>query len=141
MKQDLEHLKLLAIFHYVVAGMTALFACIPFIHFFVGLALVTGALGETDAEAQPIGIFFMVFAGLFILTGWTLAALIAYAGRSLQTRQRYTYCLVMAGVECIMMPFGTVLGVFTIIVLMRDSVKELFGRPVALEVAPHADHD
>jgi hypothetical protein len=141
MKQDLEHLKLLAIFHYVVAGMTALFACIPFIHFFMGLALVTGALGETDAEAQPIGIFFMVFAGLFILTGWTLAALIAYAGRSLQTRQRYTYCLVMAGVECIMMPFGTVLGVFTIIVLMRDSVKELFGRPVALEVAPHADHD
>ncbi len=25
------------------------------------------------------------------------------------------------------MPFGTVLGVFTIIVLMRDSVKQLFS--------------
>jgi hypothetical protein len=33
----------------------------------------------------------------------------------------------MAGIECIFMPVGTVLGVFTIIVLMRDSVKELFG--------------
>ena len=129
MKQDLEHLKLLAIFHYVVAGMTALFACIPFIHFFMGLALATGAL-DADPEAQPIGIGIMVFAGFFILAGWTLAALIAFAGRSLQTRQRYTYCLVMAGVECIMMPFGTVLGVFTIIVLMRDSVKELFGKAV-----------
>ncbi len=72
----------------------------------------------------------MVFAGLFIVAGWTLAVLTAYAGRSLQTRKRYTYCLVMAGVECIFMPFGTVLGVFTIIVLMRDTVKELFGQNV-----------
>ncbi len=33
----------------------------------------------------------------------------------------------MAGVACMFMPFGTVLGVFTIIVLLRDSVKELFS--------------
>ena len=130
MKQDLEHLKLLAIFHYVVAGMAALFACIPFIHFFMGLALATGAL-DADPEAQPIGIGLMIFAGLFILAGWTLAALIAFAGRSLQTHKRYTYCLVMGGVECMFMPFGTVLGVFTIIVLMRDTVKEVFGQPAA----------
>ena len=136
MNQDSEHLKLLAIFHYVVAGLMALFACIPFIHFFMGLALATGTFPDTDPEAQPIGIFIMVFAGLFILAGWSLAVLIAYAGRSLQARRRYTYCLVMAGVECIFMPFGTVLGVFTIIVLMRDSVKEMFGRPVAPLPAP-----
>ena len=127
MKQDLEHIKLLAIFHYVVAGMTALFACIPLIHFFVGLALASGSFEANDPEAQTIGVFLMAFAGLFILAGWTLAILIAYAGRSLHTHKRYTYCLVMAGVECIFIPFGTVLGVFTIIVLMRDSVKELFG--------------
>ena len=139
MSQDSEHLKLLSIFHYVVAAMTALFACIPFIHFFMGLALATGAFPDTDPEAQPVGIFIMVFAGLFILAGWALAVLIAYAGRSLQTRRRYTYCLVMAGVECIFMPFGTVLGVFTIIVLMRDSVKELFGRPAAIQTAPTPD--
>jgi len=141
MSQDSEHLKLLSIFHYVVAAMTALFACIPFIHFFMGLALATGAFPDTDPEAQPVGIFIMIFAGLFILAGWALAALIAYAGRSLQTRRCYTYCLVMAGVECIFMPFGTVLGVFTIIVLMRDSVKELFGRPAALQPVPTPDSE
>jgi hypothetical protein len=130
MHQNSEHLKLLAIFHYVVAGMTALFACIPLLHFFMGLALTTGALSDGDPEAQTIGIFFMVFAGLFIVAGWTLGVLIAYAGRCLQTRRRYLYCLVMAGVECIFMPFGTVLGVFTIIVLMRDAVKEMFGQAV-----------
>jgi hypothetical protein len=32
----------------------------------------------------------------------------------------------MAGVMCIFMPFGTVLGVFTLIVLLRPSVKPLF---------------
>ena len=136
MSQDSEHLKLLAIFHYVVAGITALFACIPFLHFFMGLALTTGAFPDTDPEAQAVGVFIMVFAGLFIVAGWTLAALIAYAGRSLQKRTRYLYCLVMAGVECIFMPFGTVLGVFTIIVLMRDSVKEMFGQTSAPLPAP-----
>ena len=136
MSQDSEHLKLLAIFHYVVAGITALFACIPFLHFFMGLALTTGAFPDTDPEAQAVGVFIMVFAGLFIVAGWTLAALIAYAGRNLQTRRRYTFCLVMAGVECIFMPFGTVLGVFTIIVLMRDSVKEMFGQTSAPLPAP-----
>ena len=95
MNQDSEHLKLLAIFHYVVAGMTALFACIPFLHFFMGLAMATGTFPDTDPEVRPVGIFLMVFAGLFILAGWTLAALIVYAGRSLQTRRRYLYCLVM----------------------------------------------
>jgi hypothetical protein len=132
MNQDLEHLKLLSIFHYVAAGMAALFACIPFIHFFMGLAFATGAFAETGTEARPVGLVIMAIAGFVILAGWTFAALVAVAGRSLQKRQRYTFCLVMAGVECIFMPVGTVLGVFTIIVLVRDSVKQLFGRPVAV---------
>jgi hypothetical protein len=39
--------------------------------------------------------------------------------------------LVIAAVECIFFPFGTVLGVLTIIVLMRPSIKSLFGVPSA----------
>lgn len=127
MDKDLEHLKLLWIFHYVDAGMTAVISCIPFLHFFMGLALATGTFPDTDPEAKSIGIVIMVIAGIFIIAGWTLAILIAFAGRSLQTRKRYTYCLVMAGINCIFIPIGTVLGVFTIIVLSRDSVKALFG--------------
>jgi hypothetical protein len=126
MSQDEEHLRLLSIFHYVVAGIIALFSCIPLIHFFVGLAMATGALDDQPAEIQMFGIFFMLFAGAFILGGWATAALVFIAGRNLAAHTRYTYCLVMAGVECIFMPFGTVLGVFTIIVLVRESVKRLF---------------
>jgi len=36
----------------------------------------------------------------------------------------------VAAVECIFMPFGTVLGVFTIIVLNRPSIKALFQQEV-----------
>ena len=125
MNRDLEHLKLLSIFHYVAAGMMALVACIPFLHFFMGLGLATGAFGDADPETRPIGFVIMLFAFLFIFAGWALAALTAFAGRSLAQRRRYTFCLVMGGIECLFMPVGTVLGVFTIIVLVRDSVKEL----------------
>ncbi len=129
MNQDSEHLKILSIFHYVVAGIAALFACIPFFHFFMGLAMVAGWFPDSDGDRVMgmLGLFFMVFAGLFILAGWTFAAALFIAGRKLAGRRSYTFCLVMAGIACVFMPFGTVLGVFTILVLMRPSVKELFG--------------
>lgn len=131
--QDAEQLRLLSIFHYVVAGLAALFACIPLFHLFFGIAMVTGwgDFAHQDPVAGVMGWFFIVFAALFILFGWAFAACLAFAGRFLAQRRRYTYCLVMAGVACMFMPFGTVLGVFTILVLVRESVKELFERGAA----------
>ena len=128
-KQDLEHLKLLSIFHYVVAGLAALFACIPLLHLFFGIAMVTGweTLGDSDPMTGFMGWFFIAFSSVFILSGWAFAVCLFLAGRYLSQQRRYTFCLVMAGLACMFMPFGTVLGVFTIIVLLRDSVKELFG--------------
>ncbi len=40
MNQDLDHLRLLAIFHYVVAGLAALVACFPLIHLVMGLVFI-----------------------------------------------------------------------------------------------------
>ena len=56
--------------------------------------------------------------------------LLAVAGRRLAQRRSYMFCMVMAGVACMLTPVGTVLGVFTIIVLNRPSVRRLFGRPM-----------
>ena len=131
--QDAEHLRLLSIFHYVVAGMQALFACFPIIHFVIGaLSFIGmgpfGKPGEGRLPGMLFGGFFMLFAGGFILAGWSLAVCLVVAGKSLRQRKRYTFCLVVAGIEAAMcMPFGTVLGVFTIIVLLRPSVKAEFG--------------
>ena len=130
--QDTEHLRLLSIFHYVVAGLQGLFACFPVLHFAIGAVLVFLPEQLNDGKAGPppvlVGWFFMLFAGAWILVGLTLAACIAIAGRNLAQRRRYLFCLVMAGVEAATcMPLGTVLGVFTILVLMRPTVKEAFG--------------
>jgi hypothetical protein len=129
--RDEEHLRLLTIFHYVCAGMAALFACLPIFHLIFGLVMVLRPEVFGSGKNQPpqfFGWFFVIFAGMFILAGWTFAVLLAWAGRCLSRRKRYTFCLVVAGVACLFMPFGTVLGVFTIIVLVRPSVKELFGQ-------------
>ena len=69
--QDAEHLKLLSIFHYIVAGLAALFACLPFLHLLIGVAMVTGWHGFADQDpmAGVMGWFFIVFAGVFILAG------------------------------------------------------------------------
>ena len=48
-------------------------------------------------------------------------------GNRLKNHTNYTYCLVVDAIACTFVPFGTVLGVFTIIVLVRPSVKALFG--------------
>ncbi len=130
MSQDEEQLKLLSIFHYVVGGLAGLFALLPIVHLVFGLMIVFSP--ETfpgkpgDSPPALLGWFFVGIALAAILFGLALAASIVVAGRSLAKQTRYTYCLVVAGIECMFMPFGTVLGVFTIVVLMRESVKPLF---------------
>jgi hypothetical protein len=123
-----EHLRLLTIFHYVVAGLAALFACFPLLHLSVGIAMVTGALGNGDAgPPAAFGWFFVIVSAVFILGGWALAGTILYGGRCLARRRRYTACQVVAGVECILMPFGTVLGVLTLVKLSEPEVRALFA--------------
>jgi len=129
MTQDEDHLRLLSIFHYVVGGLAGLFALFPIFHLVFGLILVL-APGQFEGKGDPppalIGWMFVIFAAVFIALGWVFAAFVLATGRFLAKRTHYLFCLVMGGVECVFMPFGTVLGVFTIIVLTRDPVKRLF---------------
>jgi hypothetical protein len=59
----------------------------------------------------------------------TLSACIAFAGRFLRRRTHRTFCLAVAAVSCLFTPFGTVLGVFTLIVLSREGVRQAFDAP------------
>lgn len=131
--QDAEHLRLLSIFYYVVAGLTALFACFPIIHVVIGWSMMQdpgsfAGPGQGGPDTAWVGRLFAVMGGAFVLGGWALAVAQALTGRFLRKRERYTFCLVVAGISTMFVPFGTVLGVFTIIVLMRPSVQALFGR-------------
>ena len=125
--EDLEHLRMLSVFHYVVAGIVVLVGCIPLLHFGIGVAMTTGALPTDELGAAVIGCFLMAIAVFVIFLAWGFAACLILAGRFLVQHRHHTFCLVVAGVACTMAPLGTVLGIFTILVLVRPSVKALFA--------------
>jgi hypothetical protein len=132
MNQDIEHLRLLAIFHYVVAGLAALFSFFPLLYTTVGTIFIFAARHGTAKPGEELppeflGWIFAVIGSVLFLIGLAMAICILIAGRSLALRKRYSFTLVMACVECVFIPFGTILGVFTIVVLSRESVRGLFS--------------
>jgi hypothetical protein len=131
---DNEHLKLLSIFHYIVGGLTVAFSSIFLIHVAMGISMVVDPAMWNPGKGQPappafLGYFFAIFAGTFVLIGWTIGGLTIFSGRCIKHRTRWLYSVVMAGINCAFFPFGTALGVFTLVVLLRDSVKEIYRKP------------
>src|SRR5215216_7662546 len=128
--KDEEHLRLLAVFHYVVAGIGGLFACFPLIHVAVGLAMFLSpsfvAKGQADVAPHWFGLLFVVMGGVFVLLGWSAAICTFISGRYLAKRRKRMFSFVTGAILCAFMPFGTILGVFTLIVLGRDSVRQLY---------------
>ena len=132
MNQDTEHLRLLAIFHYVVAGLAALFSFFPLLYTGMGALFIWAAQHpnpKQTGEPPPefLGWIFIGLGSFFFLLGLVMAFCILIAGRALANRRRYMFAFVIACIECLFMPFGTILGVFTLIVLSRESVKQLFA--------------
>ncbi len=131
MNQDAEHLRLLSIFHYVVAGVAGFCSFFPLLYTvlgFVFVALSRRPPTNPPQEVPPALGWAFVGLGIFLfLLGVTFAVVLALAGRSLSRRKGYWFAFVVACIECIFIPFGTILGVFAIIVLSRESVKALFS--------------
>jgi hypothetical protein len=131
MDQDAEHLRLLSIFHYIVGGLAALFSFFPLLYTTVGAIFIFVARHGTPGPGEEpppefIGWILVVIGSFLFLLGIAIAICILIAGRSLAKHTRYWFAFVMACIEYLFLPFGTILGVLTIIVLSRESVKTLF---------------
>lgn len=123
---DNEHLRLLRIGFFISAGQTALF--IPFGLLYAGMGLMFSHL-PTGASAPPpalmswfMGLFGAAFAGIAAVAA-TLKLLTAIR---LKQRRSRVMCLIAAGLSCMEMPYGTVLGIWTFMVLGRASVRRQF---------------
>jgi ABC-type transport system involved in cytochrome c biogenesis permease subunit len=128
MEQDREHLRILAIFHWIVAGLAAICALFPVIHLLIGIGLASGGLSDhrRGGAERLVGWFFILVACALIVFCLAYAVAMAVAAQHLASHRHRTFCLVMAGVSCMFVPFGTVLGIFTILVLSKESVRALF---------------
>ena len=71
--QEEQHLQLLAIFHYIVGGLTAFLACLPLIHLTIGLVMVFGGFSGNQAPPAFVGWLFIILGGGFFLVGQSLA--------------------------------------------------------------------
>lgn len=126
-----EQLNLLATFHYIVGGIGVFMACLPLIHLTIGIAMLNGTLpmNNNKSEIAPnfVGVIFIVMGGVFFVIGQCVALLTIYSGKQIKKRKKHTLSFVLGCVLCMFMPFGTILGVFTIILLSKQEVKEMYG--------------
>ena len=56
-----------------------------------------------------------------------LAVTTFFAGWRLAQRRARPFCLWVAAVNCFFFPFGTALGIFTLVVLSRPEAREAFA--------------
>lgn len=130
--RDEEHLKLLSIFHYVSGGITVFSGLFPLIYVFMGTLLVAvpfSHAADDDLVLRSMGSILLVFGILFSSVFMVFAAMKIYSGYCIAKRKNRVFCLVVAGISLIGFPFSTILGIFSLIVLLRDSVRDLFEAP------------
>lgn len=130
-----EHLRILSICYWIFAALGALGLLALVCHglFFVTLIGAMPAVGGPPGAAtsgpdpRPLltGMMSVVYGsiGCFLLAMIVLDVL---AARGLARKRSRTTCLVAAGLTCLSFPFGTVLGVFTFVVLSRGDVIAAF---------------
>lgn len=124
-----EQLKLLSIFHYVVGALHAVFGSLGLIHFFIGLSIIFAPTDWSSVNRPPdwFGLLFTVLGGSFVVFGWALGALTIYSGRCIATRKKKKFSIVMGAINCVMVPLGMVLGIFTLIILTKDEIRFAYG--------------
>ena len=132
MDRDRDQLRLLSILHYVVAGLVGLLGSVFLVYVALG-AFMLAAPDKFGGKGPPppaaVGWVFNALGVAIFLFCLALAFAIVVAGRSLAGLRRYVFCQVMAGLCCLFSPLGTLLGIFTLVVLQRPSVRALFARP------------
>ena len=127
-RRDREHVKLLAIFHFVFAGLGLVgigFLCVHYAIMHTVFSNPDMFKGTMPPKAfLDAFVWFYLFMGVILASGLVLNVL---SGLFLGQKRHRIFSLVIGGLNCLQIPFGTALGVFTILVLSRNSVRELYS--------------
>lgn len=128
---DEEHLRLLPVFYWVLGAMDVFFSLYGLIYVAFAAIFAFAPFESSSTVSGPppafIGWFFFIFGAAFMLVFGISAGLKIATGFWIRKRRRRTASLVVAGLSCVSVPFGTIVGVFTFLVLLRPSVVALYG--------------
>lgn len=130
---DDEHLRLLSLGYLISAVITGLFSLLGLLYAFIGIAMgaafSSGAIQDaSEAPPEMVGWMFGIFGGLFFLFAAGLAIAKYLTASFLKKHKSPMFCMVVAGISCLSIPYGTLLGISTFLVLNRPSVYQLFRR-------------
>ncbi len=132
---DEEHLKLLSMGYMVSSGVTAFFSFIGLVYVFIGIMMTkTFPHATTTASEQPpafIGLVFVCIGLAIFIFMIALAAAKFLVALCIKRRRSRIFCMIVAGISCLGIPYGTLLGVLTFIVLGRPSIVPLFSSRAA----------
>src|SRR5262249_46148629 len=130
-RRDREHLRLLSIFHFVFGGFALVGVAFLCAHYAMMHAVFSNpAMFKPERDNMPpkafldAFIWFYLFMGALFLLGLIPNVL---SGIFLWQRKNRLFSLIIAGIDCLQIPLGTALGVCTILVLSRESVRSLYS--------------
>jgi len=115
---------------YIVFALLALpvLGVVGAFHGFFSVALSAPQAHPIDAQTQE------AVEQVFSLAVYGIAAMVLlhvvlgfYVGVCFRKFKHHTLCLIAAAFCCLSFPLGTILGVFSIVVLMKPEAKYLFG--------------
>jgi hypothetical protein len=124
--RNLEHLRLLGIYHRVIAFAVALLGI-----FLYGLPLVMGAplfslLFPWLPTLSPGVSSIQLGKGLLVML--VQVTVLGLNGWWLQNRKNWLSCVILSCIECLCsFPLGLLLGISAVLVLRRESVHAIFS--------------
>ena len=127
-KGDSDLYTIVSIFHFVVGGFQILLSSIGIIYMAIGYLIATGAIDSAKSEPPP-EVMGWIFSGLglvFTVVLLTLGILVLRTGLNFMKKRNRTFCIVIDAILCLMMPFGTIVGIFGLVLLMKPETEELF---------------
>jgi hypothetical protein len=129
-EKDRQYLRVLSIFWYILAGLYAVVGVATGLYIYFGVMIVAGSVPTRGGASGPAVGYSLLGLGIGLLLFYGVYAYLAYlTARSLVEYRRWKFVFGMAVALCVLggIPI-LVLGVFTIVVLSRDSVKAQFAR-------------
>jgi hypothetical protein len=129
---DEDQLGLLPVFYWVSAGVTMLVSLYFLIYVALGFAFVyLPETSTTAATPAPVGWMFVGigFVGFAVLMA--IGVLKLMCGFWVRKRTHRIAVMVVAAISCLEVPYGTLVGVFTFLVLARPSVAARFDAVAA----------
>jgi hypothetical protein len=128
-RTDLEQIKVLSAFHYVGVGLAALGLLAVYGHYtLVSRMMSDPNVWKGPANPPPPEMFapmrWMYGFGATVVAG--TGVLNFFAARWLRAKKNRLFTIGVAIANCFWFPLGTALGVFTIIVLARESTQALY---------------